>query len=121
MSWTAEELHSYQRAALRRQQAEQQQVTQRRARAWELARQAAAKLKAEFGVECVMVFGSLTHADHFTQWSDIDLAVWGLNDRNWLKAIGAVHYLGEIPINVVDVGCCAKPQLVVIEGEGVEL
>jgi uncharacterized protein len=121
MSWTVEELHSYQRAALRRQQAEQQLLAQRCTRAWELARQAAAKLKAEFGVEQVMVFGSLTYADRFTQWSDIDLAVWGLNDRNWLKAIGAVHYLGEIPINVVDVSCCAEPQWVVIAGEGVEL
>ena len=121
MSWTAEEMQIYRRTALRRQQAEQQQVAQRRAHAWELARQAAAKLKAEFGVERIMVFGSLTQADRFTRWSDIDLAVWGLNDRNWLKAIGAVHYLGEIPINVTDVGCCAKSQLVVIEQENVEL
>jgi uncharacterized protein len=121
MSWTAEELQSYQRAALRRQQAEREQATQRRAHAWELARQAAARLRAEFGVERVMVFGSLTQADRFTQWSDIDLAVWGLNDQNWLKAMGAVHYLGEILINVVDVGCCVESQLVIIESEGMEL
>ena len=121
MSWTAEEMRNYQRTAVRRQQAERQQAAQRRARAWELARQAAATLKAEFGVERVMVFGSLTQADRFTQWSDIDLAVWGLNDQNWLKAIGAVHYLGEITINVVDVGCCAESKLVIMESEGVEL
>jgi len=120
MSWTAEELHSYQRAARRRQQAEQQQVAQRRARAWELARQAATKLKAEFGVERVMAFGSLTHADRFTQWSDIDLAVWGLTDRNWLRASAAVR-VGDIEINLVDVQTCTPEVLASIEHEGVPL
>ena len=51
MSWTAEEMQIYRSTAMRRQQAERQQVAQRRERAWELARQAAARLKAEFGVE----------------------------------------------------------------------
>jgi len=32
-----------------------------------------------------------------------------------------VHYLGEILINVVDVGCCVESQLVIIESEGMEL
>ncbi len=114
-------MQNYRRTALRRQQAERQQVAERRARAWELARQAAARLKAEFGVERVMVFGSLAQADRFTQWSDIDLAVWGLTNQNWLKAMGAVHYLGEIPINVVDVGCCRQSLLATIEREGVTL
>ena len=120
MSWTAEEMQSYQRGALRRQQAERQQVAQRRARAWELARQAAAKLKAEFGVERVMVFGSLTQADRFTQWSDIDLAVWGLNDWNWLRASAAVR-VGDIEINLVDVTTCKPEVLASIEREGVLL
>ena len=120
MSWTAEEMQIYRRTALRRQQAEQQQVAQRRAHAWELARQAAAKLKAEFGVERIMVFGSLTQADRFTRWSDIDLAVWGLNDRNWLRAAAAVQ-VGDIEINLVDVGTCKPEVLVSIEREGVLL
>jgi uncharacterized protein len=106
---------------LRRQQAERQQAAQRRAHAWELARQAAEKLKTEFGIERVMVFGSLTQADRFTQWSDIDLAAWGLTDRNWLKAMGAARYLGEVPINVVDVGCCAESRLMIVKLEGGEL
>jgi len=120
MSWTVEELHSYQRAALRRQAAEQQQLAQRRARGWEQARQAAAKLKAVFGVEQVMVFGSLTHADRFTQWSDIDLAVWGLTDQNWLQASLAVR-VGDIELNLVDVQTCTPEVLASIEREGVRL
>lgn len=120
MSWTAEEMRSYQRTAVRRQQAERQQAAQRRTRAWELARQAAAKLKVEFGVERVMVFGSLTQADRFTQWSDIDLAMWGLNDQNWLRASASVR-VGDIEINPVDVATCRPEVLVSIEREGVVL
>jgi predicted nucleotidyltransferase len=75
-------------------------------------------LKAEFGVERVMVFGSLTQADRFTQWSDIDLSVWGLTDRNWLRAAAQV---GDIEINLVDVQTCKPEVLVSIEREGVLL
>ena len=120
MSWTAEEMQRYRRTALQRQQAEQQQVAQRRARAWELARQAAARLKAEFGVERVMAFGSLTQADRFTQWSDIDLAAWGLTDQNWLRASAAVQ-VGDIEINLVDMQTCKPEVLASIEREGVLL
>ena len=121
MSWTAEEMQIYRRTALQRQRAEQQQAAQRRERALELVQQAAAKLKAEFGVTRVMVFGSVLQPDRFSLWSDVDLAAWGLTSKNWLKAIGAVHDLGDIPINLVDVGCCSESLLAVIEQEGVEL
>jgi predicted nucleotidyltransferase len=120
MSWTAEEMQIYRRTALQRQQAEQEQAAQRRAHAWELARQAAAILKAEFGVERVMVFGSLTQADRFTQWSDIDLAVWGLTDQNWLRSSAAAQ-VGDIEINLVDVQMCRPEVLASIEREGVLL
>jgi predicted nucleotidyltransferase len=120
MSWTAEEMHTYQKTALRRHQAASQQVAQRRARAWELARQAAERLKTEFGVERVTVFGSLIHADRFTEWSDVDLAVWGLTDHNWLRASAAVSY-GDIEINLVDVQTCRPEVLANIEREGVPL
>jgi predicted nucleotidyltransferase len=120
MSWTAEEMQIYQKTALQRQQAERQQVAQRRARAWELARQAALRLKTEFGIERVMVFGSLTQADRFAEWSDIDLAVWGLTDQNWLRASVAVSG-GDIEINLVDVQTCKPEVLASIEREGVPL
>jgi len=120
MSWTAEEMQTYRRTAMQRQQTELQQVAQRRAHAWELARLAAAKLKAEFGVEQVMAFGSLTQADRFTQWSDIDLAVWGLNDQNWLRASAAAQ-VGDVEVNLVDVATCKPEVLATIECEGVVL
>jgi predicted nucleotidyltransferase len=120
MSWTAEEMQLYRKTALRRRQVVQQEAAQRHAHAWELARQAAARLKTEFGVERVMVFGSLTHSDRFTEWSDIDLAVWGLTDQNWLRASAAVSS-GDIEINLVDVQTCRPEILASIEREGVLL
>ena len=119
---SAEQMAQYKRTARARWQAEREQRDARRERAWQLARQAAELLKREYGVRRVMVFGSLTHSDGFTLWSDVDLAAWGLTPANWLKAIGAVHALsGEIELNVVDVECCSPQLLAAIEREGVSL
>ena len=58
----------------------------------------------------------------FTQWSDVDIAAWGLRPDNWLKAIGMVMDLdNEIPLNLVDVECCKAHILEVIEREGVPI
>lgn len=95
----AEEMAECKRTA-RRWQAEQQAVVVRRARAWELAREAAALLKRDYGVTEITVFGSLVDPDRFSQWSDVDLAAWGLTSVNWLKAIMAVLRLSaEIELN----------------------
>src|SRR6266702_7603650 len=52
---TPAEMAAYRATARRRQEREQQELVRRQARAWELARCAAARLKAQFGVERVMV------------------------------------------------------------------
>ena len=66
------------------------------------------------------VFGSLTQPERFTQWSDVDLAAWGLTANNWLKAIDAVRGLSaEIELNLVDVETCSPEVLATIEREGV--
>ena len=94
----------------------------RREQAWQLARQAAALLKNEFGVERVVVFGSLVHEGRFTQWSDVDLAAWGLSSANWLRASAAVGKLSkEIEISLVDVGSCSPELLAAIERDSVSL
>jgi len=112
----------YKRTARLRWQAEKVQRNLRRERAWDLARQAAELLKCDFGVTRVVVFGSLTQEDCFTEWSDVDLAAWGLTPKNWLKAIGAVNRLSdEIELNLVDVECCSPGLLAAIEREGVPL
>ena len=112
----------YKHTARLRHEAEQKAQAARRERAWQLARQAAVLLKKQYGVERVMLFGSLTHPDRFTHRSDVDLAAWGLTAANWLRAITAVQKLSaEIEVNLVDVNCCAPELLAVIEREGVLL
>jgi predicted nucleotidyltransferase len=97
-------------------------LVEREARAWELARRAAALLREQFGAVRVVVFGSLTHPGLFTEWSDVDLAAWGLGPENTLRAIGAVHDLStEVELNLVDVATCRSSMLASIEVEGVVL
>ncbi|MEM3432735.1 MAG: nucleotidyltransferase domain-containing protein [Candidatus Methanomethyliaceae archaeon] len=118
----AEAMSAYRRTARERWLAEQRKIEQRRKRAWELANKAARLLKEKYAVYRVVVFGSLLHEGRFTLWSDVDLAAWGLTDRNWLKAMSEVRYLSdEIEINLVDVTCCSLELLAVIEREGKEL
>lgn len=118
----AGKMEAYKRTARRRWQAEQERVRQRRERAWQLARQAADLLKTEYGVTQVRVFGSLIHPGRFNQWSDVDLAAWGLTSSNWLRAMAAVRALSdEIEVNLVDVACCSPALLKAIKREGVEL
>ncbi|MCS6849172.1 MAG: nucleotidyltransferase domain-containing protein [Anaerolineae bacterium] len=119
---TPDRLQQYRATARARLAEEAAALAERRARAWELAREAAALLKHRFGATRVVVFGSLIHKDMFTLHSDVDIAAWGLRERDWLKAIGAVYDLSaEIPVNLVDMNL-ARPEIAeVIEREGVEL
>ena len=116
---SAEQMKTYRRTAHQRWQAEQALLARRRERAWELARQAADMLRRDFSAGRVVIFGSLVQEGRFTEWSDVDLAAWGLDSTNWLKAIGAVQRLSdEIELNLVDVGSCSPELLAVIEREG---
>ena len=118
----AEEMAVYRRTARTRWEAEKKNREERRQLAWRLARRAATLLRQEYGVERVFVFGSLTHPERFTLWSDVDLAAWGLTSANWLQAMGAVRDLSqEIELNLVDVAACSPELLSVIEREGATL
>jgi uncharacterized protein len=119
---SAEKMVQYRHTAQARWQAEQEQRHLRRARAWELAQQAATMLKSEFAVEKVVLFGSLLHPDRFTLYSDVDLAAWGLTSQTWLKAITAVYLLADdIPLNLVDVAMCTPEFVTAVEQNGVTL
>jgi predicted nucleotidyltransferase len=119
---TPAEMAAYRATARRRQAREQQELVQRQARAWAVARCAATRLKAQFGVERVMVFGSLVRAGCFTPWSDVDIAAWGLSPKDTFRAIGAMLDLDPaIDINLVDVETCRPELLAAIEQEGIAL
>jgi predicted nucleotidyltransferase len=116
------EFERYRASAQARWRGERAQRATRQQRAWSLARQAADLLKTRYGVQKVSVFGSLAHPDLFTQWSDVDLAAWGLTASNWLKASAAVRALAnDIELNVVDVSSCSAELLAAIVLDGVSL
>ena len=118
----ADQMEKYKRTARKRWHQEQIQRQKRREQAWHLARQAATLLKAQYNTSKVVLFGSLTHPDRFTKWSDVDLAAWGLTSKNWLHAMAAVRDLSaEIQLNLVDVSSCTSELLAAIEREGVLL
>jgi len=96
----------------------------RRNRAWELARSAADLLKKEYGANRVVAFGSLSRKGVFTPWSDIDLAVWGIEPEAYYSAAGAAMDMGlerGIKIDIVDAESCPNTFLKDIEEGGTDL
>lgn len=94
----------------------------RRQQGWQLAHNAAQMLQRDFQVKRIVLFGSLTQPDCFTQWSDVDLAAWGLTSENWLQAILTVYEMSvEIELNLVDVRTCSPDFVEKIQQEGIQL
>jgi len=122
LSPTREQLAAY-RASARARAAEREEArARRRDLAWEVARRAAALLRAEFGASRVVVFGSLATGVVFDDRSDIDLAAWGVPYEELWRASGSVAAIDTR--FVVDFVRAeeASPGLVgVIERESVEL
>lgn len=86
------------------------------------AKRAAALLKHEFGATKVVLFGSLAHRLWFTQWSDIDLAAWGIAPSDFYRAAGSVADLpSEFKIDVVDPETCRPAVREEIDEDGIEL
>jgi predicted nucleotidyltransferase len=119
---TPEALAAYRATAQRRWEEEQRERARREERAWALARQAAVLLRKQFGATRIVVFGSLVRQGMFTLWSDVDIAAWGIQPQDTLRAIGAVFDLDAgIQVNLVDVNTTSSELFNAIEQEGVEL
>jgi len=110
-------------AAVRRRQASiDPQVQRRWQQAQQLARDAAQRLRMDFGARRVVLFGSAVERTLFTQWSDVDLAVWGVPPQQFYEAVAAVTSVRtDIPVDLVDAEQCSEDLKRIIEQEGVEL
>lgn len=77
--------------------------------------QAAAKLLQEtFGVKKVVLFGSLLDPAKVRHLSDIDLAVWGLVDRQYYRAVSALASLSpHFTVDRVEALAAAVPECLV--------
>lgn len=72
-------------------------------RAWETAYQVASMLYEDFEATHVAVFGSLTERGWFTEFSDIDIAVWGLSADVYFDAQRKTNRMSpEFKIDLVD-------------------
>ena len=98
------------------------QLERQREVAWSAARRAAQRLRDQFDVTRVVVFGSLIYEGCFTIWSDVDIAAWGIAPEQTFHAIGAVRDVSnEIEVNLVDMATCRAAIRRAIEQQGVDL
>jgi predicted nucleotidyltransferase len=89
----ADQLEEYRRSYWQRKEEKQKQLMALIKEARAVALLAAQLLKSQFGVTRVMMFGSLTRPSLFHFNSDIDLAVWGLPEKEYYRAVGILQSL----------------------------
>ena len=112
-------MDSYQLTAQKRRQKQQEAVDQRQEKAWKLARTAASLLKEEFGAEQVAIFGSLVQPNLFHRRSDVDLAVWGLAESDYFRAVSQLLSLDpDISVDLIEVEHASPRLREKIEREG---
>ena len=72
-------------------------------RAWQTVHRIADMLYKDFGATQVAVFGSLTEPDAFSKWSDIDIAVWGIPNDKYFRAVSVASDIsGLFKVDLVD-------------------
>ena len=97
-------------------------LSEGRADALKVARQAAGLLREQFGARKVMIFGSLAGNTGFTEFSDIDLAAWGISGDKYYQAVAAVTGLSDrYQIDLVDPELCRASIKQIILEQGVEV
>lgn len=87
------------------------EMKKRQTQGLKVARQCADFLKQNYGVTKVILFGSLLDHQKMHLGSDIDLAVWGLPEKDYLKAVGYLLDLaGDFSVDLVEAQH-AQPQI----------
>ena len=122
MSISPEMLKQFTATAQGRAQRREEARIVRYRRARQLAKEAADLLREQFGATRVRAFGSLVHRERFTPWSDIDLAVWGLEGADYFAAVARLQDLDpDIGIDLVAIPHCRASLLKQILEEGEDL
>lgn len=94
-------------------------LEQHRLRGFEVAKRAAQILKTEFSASRVVAFGSLL-SENFHETSDLDLAVWGLPEKGYFKAVARLLSLSDFEVDLVEVQY-ASPEILEAIAQGTEL
>jgi predicted nucleotidyltransferase len=119
---TPEQMAIYRASARKRAQAQRDRLTQRHQLGLAVAQQASQLLKQAFQVEKVVLFGSMLSGDRVHERSDVDLAVWGLDSRDYYRALGCLLALEpDMPIDLIEAESAPPRILNEILESGVEL
>ncbi len=87
-----------------------------------LAHQAAALLRKEYSAKKIILFGTLAMDIDFSEHSDIDLAVIGIPDTLFYRAVARVSGLSpEFVVDLVDPDSCRPSVRESILNKGIEL
>lgn len=98
----SEKLREYIAGAKLRQQQKQEALSDRYQLLQDVAQQAAVILKRDFAVARVLLFGSALRRDRIHLNSDVDLAVEGLAEAQYLRAVGRLLDLhGDVLVDLV--------------------
>ncbi|MFW6335356.1 MAG: nucleotidyltransferase family protein [Desulfosalsimonas sp.] len=120
-SITSADMEIYRKTARRRKEIYEQWRRKRIEHGWAVAQKAASLLRERFQADKVFVFGSFLRAESFDERSDVDLAVQGIPDEDFLRAIAAVTGLDrEITVDLIQLEQ-ASPSLCKQVEEGVEI
>jgi predicted nucleotidyltransferase len=113
-----EEFSAYLPHIRQRWLAQQSAWRSRQEEAWEAAREVATILRTRFAADEVIAFGSLVHTGHFSDRSDIDLAVSGIQPADFFKAWAAAGEACPFELDLVDLSDCSSVLRDLIEREG---
>jgi uncharacterized protein len=116
---SSEQMQQYILTAKARRQQGLVALEQRRLDGFEIAKTAAQILKTEFSASRVVIFGSLL-SQQFHETSDLDLAVWGLPERLYFKAVARLLSLSDFEVDLVEVQY-ASPEILAAIAQGTEL
>jgi predicted nucleotidyltransferase len=95
------------------------EVAKRRRRALAVASKAAELLKEKFGAKEVILFGSLARRGDFSLYSDIDLAVRGVDPLRFYAAGAAIERVDlSFQIDLVELETCPPAVFKNIEKDG---
>ena len=91
-------------------------------RAWQTVHRVAAMLYEDFGVTQVAVFGSLTKRESFSKWSDINIAVWGIPNDKYFRAVWKAEDISRLfEVDLVDFENCTTLYRERIESQAVRI
>jgi len=85
-------------------------------------REAAKMLKTRFGVQRVVLIGSLAHSAWFAPYSDVDLVVEGLASGDYWEAWRLVEEaIGDRPVDFIEIETAGVSLQRAIQRYGIEL